>query len=315
MSIEPVGRIWMDGEMVDWEDANVHVLTHGLHYGSSVFEGIRAYGTVRGPAVFRLTDHLRRLERSAAVYMIEMPYVLRDLVAATKELLRVNGLNDCYIRPLVFRGSGSLGLNPLEVPVRVAIAAWPWGAYLGEAGLENGIRATVSSWRRPGPSMLPAGAKAGGHYLNCQLAVIEAVRAGYQEALMLSPEGLVAEGAGENVFLVRDGVLLTPPPSAGILPGITRDSVLRIAVDLGYDVRESHVAPGDLFTAEEVFLTGTAAEVCPVREVDGRVIGKGKRGPITTRIQATFFAATRGELPRYWPWNELVGGREVAAGV
>jgi branched-chain amino acid aminotransferase len=307
MPIQPVAKIWMDGKLVDWEDANVHILTHALHYGSGVFEGLRAYETAQGAAVFRLTDHIKRLFRSAAVYMIEVPHSLEELVQATKDTVRASGLTSCYIRPIVYRGYGEMGLNPLYAPVNAAVAVWPWGTYLGDEALENGARLMISSWRRPDPNVLPAPAKATGQYINSGLAKVEAIKAGYEDALMLSPDGTVAEGTGENLFIVRDGVVITPPESAGILLGITRDSAMRIARDLGYEVAERKLVRTDVYTADEAFLTGTAAEITPIREVDGRVVGSGGRGPITKDIQQTYFAAVKGDIERYAEWAEHVG--------
>jgi branched-chain amino acid aminotransferase len=306
MPLQAVDKIWMDGKLVDWEDAKVHVLTHALHYGSGLFEGIRAYETPKGAGVFRLTDHMKRLFRSAQVYMIEIPFSLHQLVDAAKLTVRVNGLKECYIRPLVYHGYGEMGLNPLYAPVNVSIAVWPWGTYLGEEALENGARLMISSWRRPDPNVLPAKAKATGQYINSGLAKVEAIKAGYDDAIMLSPDGVVAEGTGENLFIVRNGVLITPPESSGILMGITRDSVMTIAQDLGFELIEQKLVRSDVYTADEVFLTGTAAEITPVREVDGRPIGSTTRGPMTKEIQQTFFAAVKGEIDRYREWVELV---------
>ena len=307
MPITPVEKIWMDGELVDWADAKVHVLTHALHYGSGAFEGIRAYETSEGAGIFRLTDHIKRLFRSAQIYMIDMPYGVDQLVEATKETVRANGVKSCYIRPLVYHGYGEMGLNPMFAPVNVSIACWAWGTYLGDEALENGARLNISSWRRPDPNALPAQAKATGQYINSGLAKVEAVKGGYDDALMLSPDGLVAEGTGENVFIVRDGVLITPPDSSGALMGITRDSVITIARDLGYEILERKLTRSDIYMAEEVFLTGTAAEVTPIREVDDRPIGNGMRGPITKEIQQTYFAAVKGEIEKYRSWVELAG--------
>ena len=306
MPLQAVDKIWMDGKLVDWQDAKVHVLTHALHYGSGLFEGIRAYETPKGAGIFRLTDHIKRLFRSAQVYMIEIPFSLDQLVDAAKETVRVNGLKECYIRPLVYHGYGEMGLNPMYAPVNVSIAVWPWGTYLGEEALENGARLMISSWRRPDPNVLPAKAKATGQYINSGLAKVEAIKAGYDDAIMLSPDGVVAEGTGENLFIVRDGVLITPPESSGILMGITRDSVMTIARDLGFDLIEQKLVRSDVYTADEVFLTGTAAEITPVREVDGRPIGATTRGPMTKEIQQTYFAAVKGEIDRYRDWVELV---------
>jgi branched-chain amino acid aminotransferase len=306
MPIQPVEKIWMDGKLVDWEDATVHVLTHALHYGTGVFEGIRAYETPNGPGVFRLTDHIKRLYRSAHVYMIEIPYSVDTLVEAAKETVRASGLKACYVRPIVYHGYGEMGLNPLNAPVNVSIAVWPWGTYLGDECLENGARLIISSWRRPDPNVLPGKAKATGQYINSGLAKVEAIKGGYDDAIMLAPDGTVAEGTGENLFIVRDNVVLTPPESAAILMGVTRDSIMTIALDLGYELIERKLVRSDIYTADEVFLTGTAAEVTPVREVDERPIGSGTRGPVTKEIQQTYFAAVKGEIDRYAEWVELV---------
>jgi branched-chain amino acid aminotransferase len=305
--ITPVEKIWMDGELVDWAEARFHVLSHALHYGSGVFEGIRCYDTVRGPAVWHLDEHLRRLFRSAKLYHLEIPYSLDALAEAIKETIRANGLRSCYIRPLAFRGYGEMGVNPLQAPVNVVIAVWPWGAYLGEEALERGVRVKISSWKRNDQNSLPASAKATGQYINSVLAKVESLKAGYDEAIMLNQQGYVTDGSGENVFVVRGGVLVTPPVSAGCLDGITRASVMRMARDLGYEVREENLVRTDLYNADEAFFTGTAAEVTPIREVDDRVIGEGHRGPITKEIQSTFFAATKGELERYVDWLTPVG--------
>ncbi|MBJ7456449.1 MAG: branched-chain amino acid transaminase [Thermoleophilia bacterium] len=297
-------KIWMNGELVDWADAKVHVLSHGLHYGTTVFEGIRSYAADKGTAVFRLGDHLKRLERSSAMYHMPMPYSQEELRAAVHAVISSNGLGGCYIRPIVMRGYGTMGLFPLEAPVDVAIAAWEGGAYLGEDGLRDGIRAKISSWRRIGSTTIPATAKAGGQYLNSILAKIETHKAGYQEAILLNEAGYVADGSGENLFLVRDGVLITPPVQASILEGITRASIITLAQDEGIPVLEREVARGELYTADEVFITGTAAEVCPINEVDEHPLGPP--GPITKRLQSRFFAATEGRDPRSEDWLDYV---------
>jgi branched-chain amino acid aminotransferase len=304
MPLQPVEKIWMDGELVDWDDAKVHVLTHALHYGTGVFEGIRAYETSNGAGIFRLTDHIRRLFRSAAIYMMEIPFGLDELVAAAKETVRVNGLKSCYVRPIAFHAYGEMGLNPLFAPISMAIAVWPWGSYLGDECLENGARLLISSWRRPDPNAFPTQAKATGQYINSGLAKVEAIKAGYDDALMLGPDGTVAEGTGENLFIVRDGVLMTPPESSGILLGVTRDSVIQIAKDAGYETVERKLLRPDVYTADEAFLTGTAAEVTPIREVDGRILASNGRGPITKEIQQTYFAAVKGDIDRYERWVE-----------
>jgi branched-chain amino acid aminotransferase len=304
--ITHVEKIWMDGELVPWENAQIHVLSHAVHYGSGVFEGIRAYETSRGPAVWRLDDHLRRLFRSAKLYHIEIPFSLEALIQGTKDVISANGLESCYIRPLVLRGYGEMGVNPLDAPVDVAIAVWPWGAYLGEEALEQGVRIKISSWRRNNQNSLPAAAKATGQYINSVLAKVESLKAGYDEAVMLNEAGYVTDGSGENVFVVRDGIVETPPISAGCLDGITRDSVLTLARDLGFRVREQNLVRTDLYNADEAFFTGTAAEITPIREVDDRVVGEGHRGPVTKELQGAFFAATKGEDERYVSWLTFV---------
>jgi branched-chain amino acid aminotransferase len=300
MPIETVDKIWMDGELVAWEDAQIHVLTHSLHYGCGVFEGIRAYETSRGPAVFRLDDHIHRLFDSAAIFMIDIPFTPEQLVAATIETIRVNEVPSCYIRPLVYLGYGEMGLNPLPCPVNVAIAIWPWGTYLGDEGLKNGIRLKISSWRRHDPNIMPPAAKGTGMYINSSMAKVEALKSGYDEAVMLSPQGHVSECTGENIFVVKRGAIITPPTSAGALQGITQDSVRRIAEDLGVDYRVEQLLRSDLYTADEAFLSGTAAEIVPIRSVDDRELGDP--GPVTRQVQETYFAAVRGEDDRYKDW-------------
>lgn len=304
-------KIWMNGELVDWADATVHVLSHGLHYGSSVFEGIRAYAADQGTAVFRLPDHLLRLERSAQTYYMPMPYSQQELREAVHAVIAANGLKECYIRPIVFRGYGTMGLFPLEAPVDVAIAAWEWGAYLGEEGLKHGIRAKVSSWRRIGSTTIPATAKAGGQYLNSILAKIETHKSGYQEAILLNEAGYVADGSGENIFVVREGQLITPPPQASILEGITRRCIMELAHEAGIPVVEREVARAELYMADEVFVTGTAAEVCPISEIDDHRIGEP--GPITKLLQERFFASTLGRHPRSADWLDYVSAPTTEA--
>jgi branched-chain amino acid aminotransferase len=305
MPIQATGKIWMDGEYVDWDEARVHVLTPSLHYGWGVFEGIRAYESDGGgSAVFRLTDHMERLFRSAKIYHMEPPVSLEGAVKVTKDLVAMNGIPTCYIRPIVYLGYGEIGLNPLTSPVCMAIASWPWGAYLGEESFETGVRVKISSWRRLDPNIIPPAAKATGQYLNSSLAKAEAVKAGYDEGILLNPNGYVTDGSGENVFLVRDGVLCTPPLAAGCLAGITRASILQIAGDEGIRVSEGDLVRTDLYLADEAFFTGTAAEVVPIREVDDRVLGDP--GPITRRLQEVFTAATRGRDERYRDWLEPV---------
>jgi len=310
--------IWHNGEFVAWEDAKVHVLTHGLHYGTGVFEGIRCYETERGSAIFRHLDHLERLERSAGLYYMDLPYTVEQLRTATHELISRNGLASCYIRPIAYRGYGHMGLNPLDAPVDVSIAVWPWGTYLGEEGTRNGIRAKVSSWERISSRSLIPQAKASGQYLNSVLAKIESVKAGYDEGILLDEHGNVVEGSGENVFTVRDGVISTPPTSSAILDGINRRSVVQIARDLGYAVIERDIARADLYLADEMFLTGTAAELVPVREVDDHAIGAGEPGEITLVLQRAFQDALYGRNERYLEWLDLipvaVAERREAAG-
>ena len=296
--------IWMNGELVAWDDAKVHVLSHVIHYGSALFEGIRCYATERGPAVFRHREHLERLARSAELYYLPLGYSIDELRDATHELIRRNGLESCYIRPLAFRGYGEMGLFAQSAPVDVTIAVWPWGTYLGDEGKRNGIRAKVSSWRRISPAGLIPQAKASGQYLNSILAKTESANAGYDEAILLDEAGHVCEGSGENIFVVRDGEIVTPPHSASILDGISRRSVIQIARDLGYAVSEREIARSELYLAEEVFLCGTAAELVPVREVDDHDLGEP--GEITRVIQAKFEDALHGRAQEYLEWLDLV---------
>ncbi|MGE5635763.1 MAG: branched-chain amino acid transaminase [Nocardioidaceae bacterium] len=296
--------IWMNGEFVAWEDARVHVLTHALHYGTAVFEGVRAYETERGTAIFRHDDHLERLEASARLYYMDLPYSREELRAATHELIVRNGLKSCYIRPIVLRGAGAMGLNPLDNPVEAMIAVYEWGAYLGEEGKRNGVRARVSSWRRISPESLIPHAKASGQYLNSVLAKIEATKAGYEEAILLDQQNNVCEGTGENIFVVRHGRIATPGHTASILDGVTRKSIIQIATDLGYDVEVRDIARSELVLSDEVFLTGTAAELTPVREIDDLELGPP--GPITREIARVFDDALHGRDPRYLGWLDVV---------
>jgi len=307
--MEQADLIWHNGEFVAWEDAKVHVLSHGLHYGTGVFEGIRCYETERGPAIFRHKDHLDRLAKSAELYYLGLPYSPDEIATATRELIARNGLRSCYIRPLAFRGYGEMGLYAKSAPIEVIIAVWPWGAYLGDEGKRKGIRAKVSSWRRIGPGGLIPHAKASGQYLNSILAKTESANAGYEEAILLDERGFVCEGSGENIFLVRDGEIVTPPHVASILDGINRKSIIQIARDLGYTVVERDVARSELYLAEEIFLTGTAAELVPVREVDDHPIGEP--GEITRVVQSKFEDALHGRAEEYLEWLEPV---EVPAG-
>lgn len=303
--MEPTKYIWMDGEMVAWEDATVHVLSHALHYGTGVFEGIRAYQTPEGTAVFRLTDHMVRLHRSAKAYQMELAWSVEDLVAASKQLLRDNELDGGYVRPLVFLELGALGLNPTNARVRTAIMSWEWGAYLGEEGVRDGITVRVSSWRRFSNDAFP-NAKATGTYINSILAKMEAVHAGYDEAIMLNHDGAISEGSGENLFMVRGGSVITPPVAVGCLDGITRDTVITLLRDDGLEVVERSIDRTDLYYCDELFMTGTAAEVTPVREVDDRAVGTGKPGPVTRRAQALFEETVTGKLGTHPEWLELI---------
>ena len=304
--MEQADLIWHNGSLVAWEDAKVHVLTHGLHYGTGVFEGIRAYDTAQGTAVFRHQDHLQRLLKSAELYYMALPYTLEELRTATHELIAANDLRECYIRPIAFRGYGQMGLFPLDAPVEVAIAVWPWGAYLGEEGKRLGVRAKVASWRRISHDSLIPHAKASGQYLNSVLAKIESHKSGYEEAILLDSRGFVCEGSGENIYLVREGEILTPPQTAEILDGISRRSIIQIAGDLGYTVIERDLARAELYLADEVFLSGTAAELVPVREIDDHRIGSGQPGPVTRELQRVFDDALHGRDSRYREWLDVV---------
>ena len=294
--------IWFDGEYVPWADAKVHVLSHAMHYGSSVFEGIRCYDTPSGPAVFRLDEHVARMFRSCKIYRMEIPYSPDAVGEAIKGTVVENGLSGCYIRPLVFRGFGELGVTPQTCPVQMIIAAWEWGAYLGKEALEQGVDVGVSSWRRMAPDTFPAMAKAGGHYTNSQLIRMEAAMHGYAEGIALDINGYACEGSGENLFMVRDGVLYTPPLYASVLPGITRDCVLVLAEEAGIEVRESLISREMLYMADELFFSGTAAEISPIRSVDQITVGCGSRGPITETIQSAFFAIVNGEAEDRFGW-------------
>jgi branched-chain amino acid aminotransferase len=310
--MQETDKIWMNGELVDWADAKVHVGAHGLHYGSGVFEGIRCYETDKGPAVFRLQDHLQRLEDSAKVLFMDLPYSTAELRAATHELVAANGLPSCYLRPIAFFGYGELGVAAAGNPVDVAIISFPWGAYLGEDGQKNGISAMVSSWERVGPNVIPHVAKATGIYLNSMLATTEARRAGYDEAIMLTRDGYVADGPGENIFVVKNGRLLTPPLSMSILPGITRDTIITIGRALGYPVEETLLIRTDLYLADEVFMVGTATEVAPIRAIDGRDVGVG---PITLELQKAYLDAVQGRDQRWTDWLDVVETSRAAAEV
>ncbi|HYM46540.1 MAG TPA: branched-chain amino acid transaminase [Solirubrobacteraceae bacterium] len=309
--MDPTDLIWMNGEFIAWEDAKVHVLTHGLHYGTGVFEGVRCYDTELGPAVFRNAEHVERLLRSAELYYMPVPYTAEQLRSATCELVVRNELRSCYIRPIVFRGYGEMGLNPLEAPVDVAIACWEWGTYLGEDGKRNGVRAKVSSWERISPRSLIPHAKASGQYLNSVLAKIEATKSGYEEAILLDEHGHVCEGTGENVYVVREGEIATPGQHNSILDGITRRSVIQIAQDLGYEVVERNVARAEMYLADEVFMSGTAAELVPVREIDDHTVGTGQPGEITRVLQTAFDDAIHGRSVRYREWLDVVDAQAL----
>ena len=299
-------KVWMDGEFVEWKDANISVLSHVVHYGTGVFEGIRAYENENGVAVFRLKEHVQRLFDSAKIYKIDIPFTQEEIEEAILETLRVNDLGACYIRPIVFRGYGELGVNPLGCPVNVVIAAWEWGSYLGEEGMANGVDIGVSSWRKPAPDTFPALAKCGANYMNSQLAKLEAIDNGFDEAIMLDYEGHVSEGSGENIFLVEGEKLFTPSMSSSNLKGITRDSIMTIAGDLGYEVVEEVISRERLYSANEVFFTGTAAEVTPIRSIDHRQIGIGRRGPISEKIQTAFFDIVEAKAEDKYNWLSYI---------
>lgn len=302
----PTEYIWMNGEMVKWEDAKIHVLSHVVHYGSSVFEGMRAYKTDRGPACFRLDEHTERLFNSAKIYRMEIPYTHEQINNAIMNLIGANRLDACYVRPVAYRGYKSLGVDPTGVPIDIAIAVWPWGQYLGEEALENGVSVCFSSWNRIAPNTMPAMAKAGANYMNGQLIKLEARSHGYEEGIALDVFGHVSEGSGENIFLVRNGALITPTFSASILPGITRRSVIRLATDMGLKVIEQNVPREALYLADEVFFTGSAAEITPISRIDNIVIGTGKRGPITEKLQKAFFDIVEGRAEDKYNWLTYV---------
>jgi branched-chain amino acid aminotransferase len=304
--VDKLEKIWIDGKLVNWDDANVHILTHTLHYGLGVFEGIRCYKLANGKSgVFRLREHIRRLFESAHIMTMEIPFTEEQIVDACLEIVRVNKIEECYLRPIAFLGDGAMGLGAVN-PTRVAVVPWKWGSYLGDEGIKNGIRAKVSSFTRPGVNMLMAKGKVVGHYVNSILAKREALKAGYQEAVMLDASGYVSEASGENIFVVRDGKIATPPYGASILGGITRDSVITIAKELGFETEQRLISRDELYCADEVFFCGTAAEVTPVRELDDRKIGKGGRGPITQRIQERYFEVVRGKHPNHAEWISVI---------
>jgi branched-chain amino acid aminotransferase len=300
--LKPTAKIWHNGRLIDWNDAKIHVLSHVTSYGSSVFEGVRCYATSSGPAIFRVREHLRRLHDSAKIYRIDIKYSIEQLADAMSELVRVNKLDSCYFRPLVLRGYGDVGVLPFNNPVEVYIACWEWGKYLGEEALAQGVDVCVSSWTRIAPNTLPALAKAGANYMNSQLIRMESQLNGYAEGIALDASGYVSEGSGENVFVVRDGKILTPPLGASVLPGITRDSVMQLAESFGIPVVETLIPRELLYIADEVFFSGTAAEVTPIRSVDKITIGKGSRGPITEKLQKAFFGIVSGDAPDRFGW-------------
>jgi branched-chain amino acid aminotransferase len=315
VNVEPTDLIWMNGDFVAWEDAKVHVLTHGLHYGTGVFDSMRCYETdlnpTHPPAVFRNVDHLERLEKSAELYYMPVPYTVEELRAATLELVARNGLRECYIRPLVNRGYGQMGLNPLDASVDVTIACWEWGSYHGDEGVQHGVRAMTSSWRRISPDSLIPHAKASGQYLNNVLAKVESVKAGYDEAILLDDHGHVSEGTGENIYIVRDGQVITPAQYNSILDGITRRSIVQICQDLGYKVVERDVARAEMYLADEVFMSGTAAEIVPVCEIDNHKLGAGEPGEITRVLQKEFDDAVHGRTERYREWLDVVHATDL----
>ena len=302
MPFEEVKKIWMNGRLVDFADAKVHVLTHAIHYGSGVFEGIRAYVTKTGPAVFRLDEHLRRMYDSSRIYRMEIPFSREETKQACLEVIQANDFDDCYLRPLVYRGFHSLGVNPAGCPVDVMIAAWKWGKYLGAEALEQGVDVRVSSWNRMAPNTFPALAKATANYMNSILIRQEAAADGYAEGIALDVNGYVSEGSGENIFLVKDNKIMTPPLGASVLAGITRDTIIRLARDLGYEVIETLIPREALYVADEVFFTGTAAEVTPIRSIDRITVGAGRRGPVTERVQKEYFAYIAGDIPDRYKW-------------
>ena len=306
MAFDESGKIWFNGKFVNWMDANVHVLSHVIHYGSSVFEGMRCYNTSKGSAVFRLEEHVKRLFNSAKIYRMDVEYSMEEFSQAIIDTIKVNELEECYIRPIIFRGYNELGIHPVNNPLDSVIAVWSWGEYLGEEALDKGVDVGVSTWRRMAPDTLPNMAKAGANYMNSQLAKMESVLNGYHEAIMLDYQGMVSEGSGENVFLVNDGVLFTPPTSTSILPGITRNSVITLAKDLGIEVKEEQITREMLYIVDEVFLTGTAAEITPVRSIDKILVGEGVKGEITKKLQDNFFDVINGAIPDDHKWLTFV---------
>jgi branched-chain amino acid aminotransferase len=307
MAFDESGKIWFNGKIVDWKDANLHVLSHVVHYGSSVFEGIRCYNTKKGPAIFRLQEHVQRLINSGKIYRMDIPYSVEQICQAIIDIVKINGLKQCYIRPVAFRGYGELGVYPMNCPVETVIAAWPWGKYLGEEAIEKGVEVGVSSWRRMAPDTMPNMAKAGSNYMNSQLAKMESITNGYDEGIMLDYQGMVSEGSGENIFVVLDEIIYTPPISSSLLSGLTRDAVITLAGDMNLEIRQEPIPREMLYISDEVFLTGTAAEVTPVRSVDKIVVGNGCRGEITRKIQDAFFDVVNGENEDHNKWLTSVG--------
>ena len=299
-------KIWMNGEFVKWEDANIHVLSHVVHYGSAVFEGLRCYENKNGSGIFRLKDHVDRLFNSAKIYNMPIPNTKEEISEAIKETVRINNLKSCYIRPISFRGYGELGVTPVNCPVNTTIAAWEWGSYLGEEGLTKGVKVGVSSWRKPAPDTLPTLAKAAANYMNSQLAKMEAAENGFDECIQLDYQGHVGEGSGENIFMIKNGKIYTPTLSSSVLDGITRATIIQIAEDLGYEVIERPIQRESLYVADELFFTGSAAEVTPIRSVDGREIGIGSRGPITEEIQTAFFDVVEAKVEDKYNWLEYI---------
>ncbi|MDL2271266.1 branched-chain amino acid transaminase [Methanobrevibacter sp. OttesenSCG-928-I08] len=306
MAWDESGKIWMDGKLVDWKDAKIHALSHVVHYGTSVFEGIRAYKNDNGVAIFRLNEHVDRLFESGKVYNMSIPFSREEIANGIIESIKANNLESCYIRPVVFRGYNELGVNPLNCPVNVVIAAWEWGSYLGEEGMANGVDVGISSWRKPAPDTLPALSKCGANYMNSQLAKMEAIEHGYAEAIMLDYQGFVAEGSGENIFIVEDETIVTPTLSSSILKGITRDSLIILAEDNGFKVKEEVISRERLYFADEIFFTGTAAEVTPIRSVDNRIIGSGSRGPVTEKLQKGFFDIVEAKAKDHHNWLNYI---------
>ncbi len=306
MSLIPTDYIWMSGELVPWDEAKVHILTHTLHYGLGIFEGIRCYKTDSGPAIFRLEDHMKRFEKSSNIVKMNLPYSVSELIDAVRLTVTKNDLEECYIRPLGYYGYGKMGLNPQGAPVEVAIAVWPWGSYLGEEGLKNGIKATITQWRKISSRILPPHSKTVANYANSILAKLDALGRDFDEAILKNLEGNITEGPGENLFIVEDGEIITPPLSSGVLEGITRDSIIKIASDLGISVIEEDFTEERLLSADEAFFTGTAAEVTPIREIDGHEIGSGKRGEITEKLQSIFFDTVKGKRSEYEFWLDYL---------